>query len=303
MCLLSYASRLVFFIYGTLGPAYHTYKTLNNGDDEFLAWAKYWIVYAFLITIELVADALLSWVAIYMPIKMIFMLWIVMTAPTANVWIFDAILHPFLTKRQDQIDQFLNRGKYKFLNDSLKTLSQMCVHGRTFVRPLISHWWSKSNMALGVSHNQETLTSATGGEGAEKGQDSDASSTSVQTSRVNVCTRSSPLTSFTHIADNTENMQPALHSNRSLNELAENVISPEPSSATVRRQILRKVKTLSKKDSGASFPSQSSLTTPKNKLYDDVEDLIATSRIEPDGQDVRQHRQLGNRNRSLLSQQ
>ncbi|KAH8290380.1 hypothetical protein KR054_002377 [Drosophila jambulina] len=305
MCFFGCASRLMFFIYGTLGPAYHTYKTLNNGDDKFLAWAKYWIVYAFLVTIELVTDALLSWLAIYMPIKLIFMLWIVLSAPTANVWMFDAILHPILAKRQEQIDQFLNRGKYRVLNDSLKAMSLMCVQGRTFMRPLISHWWSKSNISLGVAHNLETLIDATG-EG--NGQDSDASSTSVQTSRLNVCTRASPRISFTLVTDTSEDTQSEMHSNRSFNDLADNIISPEPSSATVRRQVplkkkISKVSKVSKKESGRIFPSQINLINPKEKIYDDVEDLLATSRIDPDGQDIRQHRQFPSRTRAVISEQ
>ncbi|XP_020804302.1 uncharacterized protein T19C3.4 [Drosophila serrata] len=300
MCFFSCASRLVFFIYGTLGPAYHTYKTLNNGDDEFLAWAKYWIVYAFLVTFELLADALLSWMAVYMPIKLIFMVWIVLTAPSANVWMFDSILHPLLVHRQEQIDQFLNRGKYKILNDSLRTLSLMCVNGRTFMKPLM-HWWSKTKMGLRMPNKLDNLTDATAG-GNDQG--SDESSTSVQTSRINVCTRSSPHTSFTQITDNSEEMQPALHSNRSF-DLATNIISPEPSSATVRRQVSRKGKMskVSKTESSCMFSSQINLITPKEKLYDGVEDLLASSRIEPDGQDVRQQRQLATRNRTVISQQ
>ncbi|KAH8234421.1 hypothetical protein KR038_009569 [Drosophila bunnanda] len=298
MCFLSCAARLVFFIYGTLGPAYHTYKTLNNGDDEFLAWAKYWIVYAFLVSFELLADALLSWLTVYMPIKLIFMVWIVLTAPSANVWMFDAILHPILAHRQEQIDQFLNRGKYRVLNDSLKAVSLMCGQGRIFMRPLI-HWWSKS---IRIPNKLNMMTDATGG---GNDQDSDVSSTSVQTSRVNVCTRSSPRTSFTQFNDNSEDMQPALHLNRSFN-LADNTISPEPSCATVRRPTgprKGQMSKVSKADPGCMFSSQINLITPKEKLYDEVEDFLASSRIEPDGQDVRQQRQLGSRNRAVISQQ
>lgn len=295
MCFFSYASRLVFYIYGTLGPAYHTYKTLNNGDDEFLAWAKYWIVYAFLVSIELVTDAFLSWMTIYMPIKLFLMLWIVLTAPSANVWMFDAIVHPVLANRQERIDQFLNRGKYKLLNDSLGAVSQMCIHGRTFMRPLISQFWSKSNFSLGGRNNLVELEDLTGGGIVENAQDSDASTASVQTSRLNVCSRPSPNVSFTHINDPAEELQ----QKQSLNDLAKNTISPDPS-GVLRRRVVRKGKQSKVPDTINS--SQTNLTSPKKKLYDDVEDLLATTRIEPDGQDVRQHRQPGNRNRAAISQ-
>ncbi|XP_022218390.2 uncharacterized protein T19C3.4 [Drosophila obscura] len=137
MCLFSCVARVLFYICGTILPAYHTFKALSNGMEmDFAPWAKYWIVYAFLATFEVLADMLISWVPLYAITKMTLIFWIVLTAPSSNVWIFNSILGPLLFKRQKQIDHFLQRGKQQMLNEVYRWGVQIIKQSRDAVLPI-----------------------------------------------------------------------------------------------------------------------------------------------------------------------
>ncbi|XP_043644403.1 receptor expression-enhancing protein 1 [Drosophila teissieri] len=287
MCLFSLLSQFLFFVYGTMRPAWHTYKTLNSGDEEFLAWAKYWIVYAFLITFEVLADVFLSWLPLYMPTKLILVLWIVLSAPSANVWMFDAILRPVLTRRQEQIDHFLNRGKDKLLSDALSSMTQLVA--RSQLLPFVAKLWSRSSPTPLMSAN--LMQDVTGeGIGGRPSEDTDSATASVQ----NLSSASSPVGSLENLHVDSEEIQVGaskatthLQPNKSQTDLAKkNFLSPE-SQRVFNRRAQRKFKT----EMGISS------ATKLEYLHDDVEDLLVKSRIETSGQEVRQQRQPISRRR------
>ncbi|XP_017045438.1 receptor expression-enhancing protein 2 [Drosophila ficusphila] len=308
MCIFSLVSRILFFVYGTLGPAWHTYKTLNSGDDEFLGWVKYWIVYAFLVTFEVLADAFLSWMPLYMPTKFLLVLWIVLSAPGANVWIFDAILRPVLAKRQEQIDHFLHRGKDKLLSDVFAGMSQMVVRSRTVAMPFVSHLLTRSTTSLPPPKDSGVAADLPGGVAARVSEDSDSASASIGNFAQTRSSYSSPAGSSIILNDDEEIHVEAskatthLHAHPSLSELARknNIMSLEPSDILSRR-IQRKPKmTKTSADESATI-SKTKQPAQKEELHDDVEDLLAKSQIETAGQDVRQQRQSVNRRRLTLA--
>ncbi|XP_001976464.3 receptor expression-enhancing protein 1 [Drosophila erecta] len=289
MCFLSLMSQFLFFVYGTMGPAWHTYKTLNSGDEEFLAWAKYWIVYAFLITFEVLADAFLSWLPLYMPTKLLLVLWIVLSAPSANVWMFDAILRPVLSKRQEQIDHFLHQGKDKLLSDALSSMTQLLGRSQTVVLPFMAKLWTRSSTSPLMSSN--LLQDATGeGIGGRPSEDTDSANASVQ----NLSSGSSPVGSLENLNDDSGEIQVGaskatthLQTDKSESDLAKhNLFSPE-SHRILHRRVQRKVKTA----------MCISSATKSDHLHDDVEDLLVKSRIETSGQEVRHQRQPASRRR------
>ncbi|XP_037715991.1 receptor expression-enhancing protein 1 [Drosophila subpulchrella] len=309
MCFFSCITRFLFFVYGTLGPAWHTYKTLNSGDEEFLAWAKYWIVYAFLVTIEVLADIFLSWLPLYMPTKFLLVLWIVLTAPSANVWIFDAILRPILAKRQEQIDHFLHQGKDKLLSDALSSMTNLLSRSQTVVLPFMTHLWSRSNSSLPNPVSSNDLVDATrggGGGGIMASDDTDSASASVRTSPQNLSSGSSPVDSLMYVNGESEEIPVGiskattqLRSDQSVNDLAKKSILSLQSSAILNRRVQRKPKIfkVSNDESATGISSKTKLNAQKDDFHDDVEDLLAKSRIEANGQEVRQQRQQANRRR------
>ncbi|XP_017070123.1 uncharacterized protein LOC108107217 [Drosophila eugracilis] len=300
MCFFSCISRFMFFVYGTLGPAWHTYKTLNSGDEEFLAWAKYWIVYAFLVTFEVLADICLSWLPLYMPTKFLLILWIVLTAPSANVWIFDAILRPMLSKRQEQIDHFLHRGKDKMLSDAFFSMKQLFISSKSIVGPFLINLWSRSKISHTDSENDKDFGTATGlgGEGGSgTSEDTESVLGSVRTSAQNLSSCSSLVDSPRFVIDDSEEIQIGvskatthLHPDKSLGDLAKKNIMALESSGILNRRVQLPRKTLK-----ASSTNEVSVTSISSKAkiegpHDDVEDLLAKTRIEANGQEVRQQR-------------
>ncbi|KMY96117.1 receptor expression-enhancing protein 2 [Drosophila simulans] len=278
MCFFGLVSQFLFFVYGTMGPAWQTYKTLNSGDEEFLAWAKYWIVYAFLVTFEVLADLFLSWLPLYMPTKLLLVLWIVLSAPAANVWIFDAILRPVLAKRQEQIDHFLHRGKEKLLSDAIASMTQLVAQSQ-IVLPLVSNFWSRSSTA--------PVQDSTGeGIGGRTSEDSDSANVSVQ----NLSSGSSPVGSLEHLRDDSDELQVGVSkatTHLQAKQSQTDVSSDSPRMLTRRAQ--RKFK------NAIAISSATKL----EDLHDEVEDLLAKSRMETSGQEVRQQRQPGSRRRLL----
>ncbi|XP_017002985.3 receptor expression-enhancing protein 1 [Drosophila takahashii] len=307
MCFFSCISRFLFFVYGTLGPAWHTYKTLNSGDEEFLAWAKYWIVYAFLVTFEVLADIFLSWLPLYMPTKFLLVLWIVLSAPSANVWIFDAILRPMLAKRQEQIDHFLHRGKDKLLSDAFSSVTHLLARSQTTVLPFMSHLWSRSSTSLPDPVTANDLVDATGGgAGGLASEDTDSPTASLRTSAQNLSSGSSPVDSLMFVNDDSEEIQMGiskattqLHLDKSVNDLAKKNIMSMESSGILNRRNQRKprISKTPNNESATGISSKAKLNAQKEDFHDDVEDLLAKARIEANGQEVRQQRQLTNRRR------
>ncbi|KAI5741131.1 hypothetical protein M8J76_010628 [Diaphorina citri] len=54
-------SRLVILIFGTLYPAYASYKAVKTKDiKEYVKWMMYWIVFAFFTAGEIFLDVFLS---------------------------------------------------------------------------------------------------------------------------------------------------------------------------------------------------------------------------------------------------
>uniref|UniRef100_A0A2K6N1Y6 Receptor expression-enhancing protein n=1 Tax=Rhinopithecus bieti TaxID=61621 RepID=A0A2K6N1Y6_RHIBE len=55
-------SRLVVLIFGTLYPAYYSYKAVKSKDiKEYVKWMMYWIIFALFTTAETFTDIFLCW--------------------------------------------------------------------------------------------------------------------------------------------------------------------------------------------------------------------------------------------------
>ncbi|MEQ2303925.1 Receptor expression-enhancing protein 1 [Ameca splendens] len=55
-------SRLVVLVFGTLYPAYSSYKAVKTKDvREYVKWMMYWIIFALFTTVEVFTDMFLCW--------------------------------------------------------------------------------------------------------------------------------------------------------------------------------------------------------------------------------------------------
>lgn len=144
MCFLSYVTRFLLILFGILMPARQTQKALN--DDNLVLWGKYWIVFACFFTIEMVSDKLLAWLPLYVESKLLIVLWLVVSAPQASVWIFDVILTPLLARHKWRIDYLIHHGKRHMLSDGIAYISGLWLRLLDFLKPLLAQLWHKKQV-------------------------------------------------------------------------------------------------------------------------------------------------------------
>ncbi|KAH8405130.1 hypothetical protein KR222_004192, partial [Zaprionus bogoriensis] len=107
--LLFPAFRLFF---GTLYPAYSSYKAVRTKNvKEYVKWMMYWIVFAFFTCIETFTDIFLSWFPFYYEVKVVIVLWLLSPATKGSSTLYRKFVHPMLTRREQEIDEYLNQAR------------------------------------------------------------------------------------------------------------------------------------------------------------------------------------------------
>jgi len=110
--LSSLISRIILLVFGTLLPAYRSYKAIKNKNvREYVKWMMYWVVYAIFMTCETFADMLLSWVPLYYEIKIIFIIWLLSPATKGSSILYRKFVHPRLLKHEKSIDKYINEAQ------------------------------------------------------------------------------------------------------------------------------------------------------------------------------------------------
>lgn len=142
-------SRLVIVVFGTLYPAYASYKAVKTKDiKEYVKWMMYWIVFAFFTAGEIFLDVFLSfWFPFYYELKIMFVLWLLCPATKGSNFIYRKFVHPQLSKREKDIDEYLERCKEDGYSAVLKLGSKaVSVATNTFIEtavrqiPLAQQW-------------------------------------------------------------------------------------------------------------------------------------------------------------------
>ncbi|XP_033246731.1 receptor expression-enhancing protein 2-like [Drosophila miranda] len=290
MCVFSCAAWVLFYIYGTIWPAFYTFKAVSNGTQKDLtAWAKYWIVNAFIATFEVLADMFISWVPLYGITKMTLMFWIGHTAPAANVWIFNSILGPLLFKHQKQIDHFLQRGKQQMLSEFFIWGTQIIIRSRKTVLPVIFGVFKRSGNSIGMS---QEATDADGLEECELSDNREAVPNIYPDPEMDA--EKLTLSSAVGVAGT-----PVAHSSKdSSGELDKKNGLPTESSGTSlsrgqRKRLLRSSNTKNEIEDLPAVP------IPNDEGNEETEDLLAKSQKEGNGQTFRQF--LNPRSSTFLS--
>lgn len=104
-------SRIVILIFGTLYPAYASYKAVKTKNvKEYVKWMMYWIVFAFFTTVETFADIFVSWIPFYYELKILFVLWLLSPATKGASILYRKFIHPQLAKRETEIDKYISKA-------------------------------------------------------------------------------------------------------------------------------------------------------------------------------------------------
>lgn len=108
----SLISRIVILIFGTLYPAYASYKAVRTRNvREYVKWMMYWIVFALFTSFETFSDCILSWLPFYYEIKIVFVLWLLSPVTKGSSFLYRKFVHPQLIKREKEIDDYLAHAR------------------------------------------------------------------------------------------------------------------------------------------------------------------------------------------------
>ncbi|XP_029667084.1 uncharacterized protein LOC115237871 isoform X3 [Formica exsecta] len=108
----SIVSRLVILVFGTLYPAYASYKAVRTKNvKEYVKWMMYWIVFALFTCAETFTDVFFSfWFPFYYEIKIILVLWLLSPATKGSSILYRRFVHPALIRREAEIDEAIARA-------------------------------------------------------------------------------------------------------------------------------------------------------------------------------------------------
>uniref|UniRef100_A0A224X9Y0 Putative receptor expression-enhancing protein 2 n=1 Tax=Panstrongylus lignarius TaxID=156445 RepID=A0A224X9Y0_9HEMI len=114
-------SRLMILAFGTLYPAYASYKAVRTKDvKEYVKWMMYWIVFALFTCAETFTDVFFSfWFPFYYEIKVALVFWLLSPATKGSSFLYRNFVHPALQRRESEIDEMLSHAKEKGYNTVL----------------------------------------------------------------------------------------------------------------------------------------------------------------------------------------
>ncbi|XP_033254679.1 uncharacterized protein LOC108158605 isoform X3 [Drosophila miranda] len=107
----SLISRLLILFFGTLYPAYASYKAVRTKNvKEYVKWMMYWIVFAFFTCIETFTDIFISWFPFYYEVKVVLVFWLLSPATKGSSTLYRKFVHPMLTRHEQEIDEYLTQA-------------------------------------------------------------------------------------------------------------------------------------------------------------------------------------------------
>lgn len=105
-------SRMVVLAFGTLYPAYSSYKAVKTKNvKEYVKWMMYWIVFALFTTAETITDILLSWFPFYFELKIAFVIWLLSPYTKGSSVLYRKFVHPTLSNKEREIDEYITQAK------------------------------------------------------------------------------------------------------------------------------------------------------------------------------------------------
>ncbi|KAM6952785.1 receptor expression-enhancing protein 2 [Lycodopsis pacificus] len=114
-------SRIVVLSFGTLYPAYSSYKAVKTKNvKEYVKWMMYWIVFALFTTAETATDLLLSWFPFYFELKIAFVIWLLSPYTKGSSVLYRKFVHPTLSSKEKEIDEYIAQAKDRSYETMMK---------------------------------------------------------------------------------------------------------------------------------------------------------------------------------------
>ncbi|CAH1784259.1 unnamed protein product [Owenia fusiformis] len=159
-------SRVVILVFGTLYPAYASYKAVKTKNvKEYVKWMMYWIVFALFTCAETFTDIFVSWVPFYYEVKVIFVIWLLSPATKGSSILYRKFVHPQLMKREKEIDAYIAKASDKGYTAILKMGSsgfnyatnivlQTAMKGQTKLVDQLRKSYSMNDIAVEQAQNR-----------------------------------------------------------------------------------------------------------------------------------------------------
>nr|CAB3265517.1 receptor expression-enhancing protein 2-like [Phallusia mammillata] len=107
-------SRLAIVGGGLLYPAYSSYKAVKTTNvRQYVRWIMYWVVFALFTSVETFADIFVAWLPFYYEAKFMFVFWLASPYTKGSTYLYRKFIHPNLSKKEQDIDLFLENAKDK----------------------------------------------------------------------------------------------------------------------------------------------------------------------------------------------
>lgn len=151
--LSSIFSRLVILVFGTLYPAYASYKAIKTKNvKEYVKWMMYWIVFALFTCAETVTDIFLAfWFPFYYEIKIMLVLWLLSPATRGSSILYRKFVHPWLSSREQDIDIYINQAR----EQGYHTIVQMGTRGINYASNIIMQTAIRSVLIVKNNNNDK----------------------------------------------------------------------------------------------------------------------------------------------------
>uniref|UniRef100_A0A8V0Z4V1 Receptor expression-enhancing protein n=1 Tax=Gallus gallus TaxID=9031 RepID=A0A8V0Z4V1_CHICK len=157
-------SRLVVLIFGTLYPAYYSYKAVKSKDiKEYVKWMMYWIIFALFTTAETFTDIFLCWFPFYYELKIAFVAWLLSPYTKGSSLLYRKFVHPTLSSKEKEIDDCLVQAKDRsydalvhFGKRGLNVAATAAVMAASKVTPCQLGLWSVFSISLGELRKGES---------------------------------------------------------------------------------------------------------------------------------------------------
>uniref|UniRef100_H3CCY2 Receptor expression-enhancing protein n=1 Tax=Tetraodon nigroviridis TaxID=99883 RepID=H3CCY2_TETNG len=105
-------SRSVVLVFGTLYPAYYSYKAVKTKNvKEYVRWMMYWIVFALYTVAETITDLTLAWFPLYYELKIAVVIWLLSPYTRGASLIYRKCLHPLLSSKEREIDEYIVQAR------------------------------------------------------------------------------------------------------------------------------------------------------------------------------------------------
>jgi len=151
---------VVCVVVGFLFPVYQSYKTIEKPQPELLRnWLMYWVVYGIFSTLESYSDKGLSWVPLYYPLKLAFLMWCFLPKYNGATKLFQGVLRPVLKSHEGNIEE-LHQSVHVATTETVEATVRVLRDSTQHIRRISYQWMSAATATRPATGASVTVTAS-----------------------------------------------------------------------------------------------------------------------------------------------